>query len=279
MSVRKKQYQTAGTQTSSGWTDTLGRAGYMAKGVVYAVIGTLTAQLAFGAGGSATGTREAIREIGSAPLGQVGLALVALGLACYATWRLILATMDPKHEGTDTEGVIKRSGFAVSGFANLALGLYAAQLLIGSGGGGGSSKKAVTAELMSQPYGLWIIGIIGCIVVGVGLYHFYRAANATFMKNYSVGDMDADTRMWAKRIGQWGLTARGIVFVIIGIFLVQAALQADPSETKGLGGALEVVARQPYGPWLLGFVALGLIAYAIYCFSYVRYRRFAEPAG
>jgi len=60
---------------------------------------------------------------------------------------------------------------------------------------------------------------------------------------------------------------------------VRAALQRDPSETKGLGGALDVLASQAYGPWLLGFVAVGLIAYAVYCFSYVRYRRFAEPAG
>jgi hypothetical protein len=250
----------------------------MAKGVVYAVIGTLTAQLAFGAGGSTTGTKGALREIASGPLGQVGLALTALGLVCYATWRFILAGIDPKNEGEDTEGLVKRTGYAVSGFVNLGLGIYAARILLDSGGGGGSDKKAMTAELMSQPYGLWMVGIIGAIVVGVGLYHFYRAANATFMKNYGVGDMDTDTRKWAKRIGQWGLTARGIVFVIIGIFLIQAALQADPSETKGLSGALDVLIRQPYGPWLLGFVALGLIAYAVYCFSYVRYRRFAEPA-
>jgi hypothetical protein len=279
MSVRHTAHRSAGNLSSGGWTDTLGRIGYMAKGVVYAIVGVLTAQLAFGVGGSTTGTTEAIREIGAAPLGQIGLALTALGLVCYGTWRFILATMDPKREGTDPEGLVKRIGYVVSGVVNLILGLFAGQLLIGAGSGGGSSKTGMTAELMSQPYGLWLVGITGCIVVGVGIYHFYRAMNATFMRNYSVGDMDADTRQLARRIGQWGLTARGIVFAIIGIFLVRAALQRDPSETKGLGGALDVLASQAYGPWLLGFVAVGLIAYAVYCFSYVRYRRFAEPAG
>ncbi len=258
--------------------ETFGRAGYAAKGAVYAVVGALTAQLAFGAGGSATGTRGAVREIGSGSFGQIALGLTALGLACYAVWRLLLAALDPRNKGSDAKGLVQRIGFAVSGLVNLGLALFAAQILVGSGGGG-SSKRELTAQLMSQPFGLWLVGIAGGIVVGVGLYHFYRAKNATFMKHYKAEAMDYRTRKWARRIGQWGLTARGIVFIIIGIFLIQAAAQADPSETRGLGGALEVLAQQPYGPWLLGFVALGLVAYAVYCFSYTWYRRFATVTG
>lgn len=274
MTVHGQKAHTVGQAVSSDWLDTFARIGYIAKGVVYAVVGVLAVQVAFGAGGATTGSRGAIREIASGAFGQVLLGLTALGLACYAVWRLILATLDPKDKGTDAEGTTKRVGYAVSGLVNLTLALYAAQIIIGPGGGGGSSKQELTARLMSQPFGLWIVGFIGVCIIGAGVYHFYRAANASFMKHYKAGEMDHQTRRWAQRIGQWGLSARGVVFTIIGVFLVQAAVQADPSETRGLGGALETLAQQPYGPWLLGVVAAGLVAYAVYCFSYARYRRF-----
>jgi hypothetical protein len=275
MTALDQKMRTAGQNTSSDWLETFARVGYIAKGVVYAIVGVLAVQVAVGSGGSTTGSRGAIREIASGPFGQILLGLTALGLACYAVWRLILATMDPKNKGTDAEGATKRVGYAASGLVNLALALYAAQIITGSGGGG-SSKQELTAQLMSQPFGLWIVGFIGATVIGVGLYHFYKAANATFMKHYRASEMDHQTRKWAKRLGQWGISARGVVFTIIGVFLIQAALQADPSETRGLGGALDTLAQQPYGPWLLGLVAAGLVAYAVYCFSYARYRHFDE---
>jgi hypothetical protein len=52
----------------------------------------------------------------------------------------------------------------------------------GGSGGGDSSKQALTAKLMSQPFGLWMVGAVGLIVIGVGLYHFYQAYKATFMQ-------------------------------------------------------------------------------------------------
>lgn len=275
MNMQQQASHTLNQNVSDDWLDTFARFGYAAKGAVYAVVGVLAAQVAFGTGGSTTGTRGAVREIASGPFGQILLGLTALGLTCYAIWRLVLATLDLKSEGRDVEGLTKRVGYAVSGFVNLGLAFFAAQILIGSGGGGGSSKTELTARLMSQPFGLWLVGLVGAIVIGVGLYHVYRAVNATFMKHYMVSDMDRETRKWAKRIGQWGLSARSVVFVLIGSFLIRAALQADPSETRGLGGALESLLGQPYGPWLLGFVALGLVAYAVYCFSFTRYRRFS----
>lgn len=276
MGIRNKQSRFTGRGSSNAWLETFARVGYTAKGIVYIVVGVLAAQVALGTGGATEGAQGALREIATAPFGQTLLALTALGLACYAIWRLVRAALDPDQEGTDAKGVAKRIGYAVSGLVNLGLALFAAQLLFGTGGDDGSSRVEWTARVMRQPFGLWLVGIAGAIVIGVGLYHFYRAFNATFMEKYKAGEMDATTRKWAKRVGQWGLSARGVVFVIIGIFLIQAAVQADPNETGGLGEALATLAQQPYGPWLLGVVALGLVAYGIYCFSYARYRRFAH---
>ena len=115
------------------------------------------------------------------------------------------------------------------------------------------------------------------MILGVGLYHFYQAYQATFMRAYNSGAMRPQQRQWAKRIGQFGLSARGVTFCMIGSFVITAAMQADPREAKGLSGAFNALARQPYGPWLLGIVALGFVAYGVYYFSRARYSHVATP--
>ena len=80
-------------------------------------------------------------------------------------------------------------------------------------------------------------------------------------------------RRWATRIGVVGLLARLVVFGLIGVFAIKAAIQYDPNEAIGLDGALQKLAQQSYGPWLLGLTAAGLLAYAVYCFADARYRK------
>ncbi len=255
------------------WLETFGRIGYAAKGVVYTVVGILALQAALGPGGETTGARGAIRELAVQPFGQVLLVLAALGLVCYGIWRLVLAALDPRREGNDAEGLVKRVGYAGSGLVNLVLAFFAAQLVFSAGGGGGGSEQQMAARVMSKPFGLWLVGAVGAVILAVGLYHFYRAYNATFMQKYSM-EMSAQKRRLARRIGQVGMSARGVAFSMIGIFFIQAAIQQDPSEAGGLDRALAVLISQPYGPWLLGAVAAGFICYGIYCFSYTRYRYF-----
>ncbi|MGH7128563.1 MAG: DUF1206 domain-containing protein, partial [Planctomycetaceae bacterium] len=242
-------------------------------GVVYGVFGLLATMAAFGTGGSSGGTKNAIAEIGEQPFGRILLGLVALGLLCYAAWRFAQAILDPDRKGHDAKGIGQRIAQAVSGTVYLLLALFAGSLALGMGAAGGSSKQAWTAWIMSFPFGQFVIGLAGLILAGVGVWHLYRAYTADFMRQYKTGEMNPTERRWALRLGQFGLAARGVAFTIIGIFLVKAAVQSDPSEAKGLGEAVSTLREQPYGPWLMGLVALGFVAYGIYCFSRARYRR------
>lgn len=254
----------------------LARAGYLTKGVVYAIIGVLAFRTAIGAGGQTSGSRGAIQEIAEQPFGQVLLILMAIGLLGYAAWRFIQAIKDPEGKGSDGEGIVKRIGYAVSGLIYASLSFYAASIVFGwstgSSGGSGGGSQAWTAKLLAQPFGQWLVGIVGAIVIGVGAYQIYKAVKAKFMDKLKTGQMSPTERTWAERAGKFGISARGVVFGIIGVFLIVAAVQSDPSETRGLGGVLDTLARQPYGPWLLGIVALGLIAYAVHCAVQSRYR-------
>ena len=259
------------------WIERLARFGYVAYGVVYLLVGVLAVQAAFSGADQAAGQQGALRSILVAPLGRVLLCIIALGLLAYAAWRLYEGIMDPEDEGRDAKGMVKRLDHVLNGLFHGALAFTAGQLALGSGGGGGGSPDDWTATLMSQPFGRWLVVVAGVVIVGAGLYQFYKAYKADFWEKLETGEMSLREKRWTTHAGRLGYAARGVVFGVIGVFLIQAALQADPDEARGLGGALEALARQPFGPYLLGAVALGFVAYGLFMFVTARYRRI-EPA-
>ena len=257
--------------------ETLARFGYVAKGFVYAAIGVLALLAAFSAGGKTTDTSGALQTISNQPFGQILLALIAVGLVGYAIWRLIEAFNDPDNKGSDAKGIFSRLGYTLSGLAYLGVAFNAALLAFGSSSGssgGSSSKQDWTATVMQQPFGRWLVGIGGALVIGIGFYRIYQAYKTKFRKKLNMSELNAKQEKWLVNISRFGIAARGVVFVMIGFFVLQAAKNYNPQQVKGLDGALQTLTRQPYGKVLLGLMALGLIAYAVYLGLQARYRNF-----
>lgn len=253
------------------WLERLARLGFLAKGLVYATVGALAVQVALGSGGQTTDTQGAVQVIARQPFGQVLLGLLSLGLVSYGLWRLMQAVINPAgREGA--EGVTARSGFAVSGVIHLALATTAIGLLIGSGAGGGNTEQSITARLLAVPFGRWLVGLVGLAVIGGGILQLVKAYRSDFRKTLKLSEMSQPEKTWATRAGRVGHAARGVVFALMGVFFIQAALQADASEARGLGGALQALRAQPYGPYLLGGVALGFVLYGVYMAVEARYR-------
>ena len=265
------------THRSPSWISPLAKTGYAAKGLVYFIIGYLAAETAFGDGGLITGSSGALREIRSQPFGQVLLVIVGVGLLAYALFRLLGAFVDVENEGEDGEGLAKRAGYFGSGVAYAALGIAAFTGL--SGGGGGESEDTLTAKLLAVPAGQWLVGALGVAIILAGIFQWVKALKGKYKTKFTLDSYAAGKRRWIERIAKVGLCARGVVFPIIGFFLIRAALQSDPSEAKGLGEALQTLTRQPYGVWLLGVTAIGLACYGIYCWVLTAYGNFggAEP--
>jgi hypothetical protein len=262
-------------QNTSLWVDRLARFGYAAKGIVYSLIGLLAVQTVIGAGGQTTDAQGALKTISRQPLGQFLLLLIGIGLIGYVVWRFVQAIQDPEHHGSDGKGIAQRLGYGISGIIYAGLAWTALQLAFGgSSGGNSNSTQDWTARLLSQPFGRWLVGLLGAFIIGLGIYQLYKAYTAKFRNKLKLREMSHEEETWAMRTGRCGLAARGIVFGLIGIFLIQAARQYDPNQAIGLDGALQTLAQQPYGPWLLGIVALGLVAYGIYMIVQARYRRF-----
>lgn len=261
------------------WIERLARLGYAAKGIVYAIVGVLAVQAAFGPGGRTTGTQGALTTIASQPFGKFLLALVAVGLVGYSLWRFVQAWADPDNKGSDAKGLATRFGYAISGLIYAGLAFSAVAIILGSGSGssgGGTSKQDWTARVLAQPFGQWLVGLLGALIIGIGFYQFYKAYSAKFRKEWKLREMNPQEETWAMRLARLGLAARGVVFVMTGFFLMQAARQSDASEVRGLDGALQSLARQAHGKWLLAIVALGLVSYGMYMGVQARYRQISS---
>ena len=258
--------------SQSAFVNVIARAGYGSRGVVYVLVGGLAVLAAATGGGKTTGTKGALATLLGEPFGQALLAVLAAGLLAYAGWRLIQAATDADHHGTGAKGIAIRLGQVVSAISYTALAFFAVSLIMGwgTGGGGGQSTQDWTAKLLAQPFGRWLVGAVGLIVIGVGLAHGNKVRRETFRRYLQI---DQQTYAKVAPICKFGLLARGLVFVIIGGFFIVAAVKFSSGQARGLHGALETLQSQPYGPYLLGVVALGLVAYGIFSFIEMAYRR------
>lgn len=258
--------------------EVLARAGYAAKGVVYTLVGGLALLAAVGSGGSTTGSRGALYSLLGRPYGLAMLALVAAGLAGYTLWCFIRAIFDPERKGRDARGIAKRAVHFGKGVIHAALVVAVIQMMRGAGGGGDDDRGARdwTAWLMSFPLGIWLVGAFGFGILLFGLRQLYRAWAIDMDEPLDLGKMGVAAHAWTARFSRLGMAARGVVFGVIGTFLVVAARQENPAAARGVGGALDAVRAQPYGAALLGLVAVGLVAYGCFQFVLARYRRIAR---
>ena len=255
---------------------TMGRIGIAAKGVVYVLVGVLALMAAFGQGGDTTGSKGALTSLVDEPFGEVALVLIGVGLLAYSLWRMVGAFRDTENEGSHAKGFAKRAAAFVIGLIYGSLGLYALGLAFGNGGGqggggGAEQTQTWTARLLEAPFGMLLVVLIGLGVIVAGIAQMVKGWKEKFREDL---DRMPGRHEWVIGLGKAGYIARGIVLGIIGLFVVQAALRHDPSNVRGMEGALDTLAAQPFGQLLLGVVAAGLACYGAYSIVEARFRAF-----
>ncbi len=262
-------------QRKRQWLVPLGRLGYAANGLVYGLIGVLAVQAAAGQGGDTTDPAGALGHVIQAPFGRLLLAVVAIGLIGYALWRMLQATLDTEHRGSGLKGILARCGYGFAAFAYAGLAFSAVAMLTTGAAQAGEDQSTQdrTAWVLSQPFGAWLVVLAGIVVVGVGLNQFVLAWRGSLDRQLQAHDIEPRLREPVSVAARLGNTARGIAFSVIGAFLILAGVQARPDQARGLGGALNSLAQEPFGPWLLGLVGLGLIGYGVHMLVAARYRR------
>jgi len=245
------------------------RAGFVARGAVYAIIGILAVKLALGAGGKLADQQGAFRTVVHQPFGHVLLTALAVGLGAYALWRFVRAAIGRGPEGADRG--FDRVAALASGLVYLGLCVLAIEVLVGASSTTKPHKAA--AGVLGWPAGTWLVGAAGLGFLGVALYQGYKGVTKDFLEDSKTEEMGRLTKAWIGWIGLVGYLARMVVFGLVGVFLLKAAVEYDPKEAVGLDGALAKLLDRPYGPLMLGVVATGLVAFAVYSWSDARYRR------
>jgi hypothetical protein len=279
LSIRSEVHQLGSelegaAQQTKPWVIALGRAGYVARAVLYLTIGVLAAMTAVGEGGHLTDSKGALDELYRQPLGIVLIALMSVGLAGYGVWRLVQAVVNPGDEATGRWQGFKRAGWFLNALLHFGLAAYAGSLLAGTAHEHDVSAKGSTASaLNSGPVGPALVAIAGASLVGLGVHEMFCAWRAKLDEQLDLSPLSASVRGHIVRLGRIGIAARGAVFAISGIFLVSAGMTSDPSQAKGFADALQVVREAPYGQTLLAAVALGLIAFSAYQAVEARFRR------
>jgi TRAP-type C4-dicarboxylate transport system permease small subunit len=270
--TREARY-TARRVGNSRYVDWLARAGFAARGVMYALIGILAIEIAFGNGGPKADQSGAVRVIGNTPFGAALLWLLVIGFIGMALWRLSEAL----YGGPGADGR-KASNRLIAGFKAVLYGFIAFFIMkyaLGLGSPKSSNKQSVdlTSTAMREPGGRILVGIVGLVLIGVGAWLAWRAFEKKFVEEIKTGEISPQTRKVVTFLGRFGGIARGIVFGAAGLFLLIAAVTANAHEAKGIDATLRAFTKTPAGPWLLVLVAIGLILFGTYSWAESRWRR------
>jgi len=251
------------------------RAGFVARGVTYGIVGGIALALAAGAGSepAAPNQQGALALIARAPLGRVGLLALAVGLIAYSLWKLGQGLLGGRLDGAGADRPWDRISNLAGGVVYLGFFAVAVRVLLGDGSNGSSDPRHAAAGVLGWPGGSVLVGATGVILMAVSLHQIYCAAHGRFMDDNQTADMAVGGRRWFVSLGRVGLIARAIVFGLIGYFVVRTAIAYKPSDTVGLDGALARIHGQGLGPLLLGLVAAGLIIFAVFSLLEARYRK------
>jgi len=253
----------------SDWIDWVARAGLVAYGVVYVLIGWLALQLAWGDRSGKPSSSGALRELAQQPFGEILLWIVSIGMFLLALWQLIEAGFGHRDED-GKKRLAKRLASAGKAIVYIVIGYSGVKIAIGSGSSG-KGEETFTAKLMNLPAGQVLVAAVGLAIIGFGIFQLYRAWTEGFADKLDGEGRSGKSGTAYIAFGKAGYTARGVAFAIVGGLFVYAAVTHDAKKSGGLDQALFEVLDQPFGPVLLTLVALGLVCFGLFTFAQARH--------
>ena len=261
--------------TPPQWIKRMAQFGLTAKGTVYCLVGILAFMAAFEIDGKSEQSSDksgVFQFVLEQSFGRILLAIIALGLLCYTVWRFIQAFKDTENKGDHAKGIGIRIRYAFSGLVYGALAYYAAMLVLGNGGSNGDSRQTLVRELLQQPFGQWLVGIVAIGIAIAGIYQIYLGLSEKYKKHVQSAGLKHEIETTMIKAGKVGYFARGIVWLIIAYLFLKAAMESNPKQAGGSASAFSFLENSSYGSYLLGAVAIGLICYGLFMFMRARYQ-------
>ena len=252
------------------------RAGYGARGLVHLMMGALAIMAAYEARANAVGIQGAFEEFAAWPLGGVLAALLAGALGGFVLWRFAQAVLDADLQGRSRKAVFNRVGQGISGavYSALALSCLGVAAGIEEAGENPDVTRQQIEALLALPLGEILLLAFGGVVLLAGVLNALHGVFGGFGRHLTC---DETMHLWAVPLGRTGYFARGLVFLLLGVFLVEAALDLSPAESATIRGALLIVEQQPFGSHVLSALGAGLIAFGLFGLVEARFRRIVVP--
>jgi len=263
---------TASRAADSKPLELLVRAGFVCYGIIHLLFAWVAVQVAFGGSRAESDQSGALQNLAGKPFGRTMVIVVAVGMVALAIWQAFAGAIG-ESGAQDKEAIAERVISGARAIVYVWLAWTAVKVVRGANASIGDSQQRNAKSLMDSAGGRWLVGLIGLFVVGVGVGLLWYGLKRKFEKHLKTLQMTGTVRKTVRRLGVAGYSAKGFAYAIAGVLVVVAAVTYDPDKARGLDSALKTLATEPYGPWLLALIALGIAAFGVYCFAQAKFRR------
>ncbi len=268
--------QVSDTVHQQPWVKALARAGWVAKGAVYVLMGLTAFAIGRGEFSDDEASPEgAISQVASSRGGEALLGLFAVGLALYAIWRALSAALV---HGGEPKDWLDRIGYLFSaGFYGILAFTAGRVILTDTQPGDSNTVENLSKAMLESSVGRWVLLLAGLGVVVLGIYFIVeKGINKSFLEELSFKSASQQERRFVTTAGTIGWVGRGLVTAAVGFFVAKAAWEVDREDARGFDRALRELAAHEQGQYVVLAAGLALIAYGVFCILSFRHQELED---
>ncbi len=256
------------------WLRWLARAGYAGRGIFYIIVGVCALAAAALARHNSISEPSILKLFLDHLWGVLIVALIGLAFAANSLWFLYIAIFGPETSTRYVPAWTRRIANFAMCLLFAALAIISGALLFGWAPGRIHAIQQITVFAMRFGWlGRTAAGLVGIIVVGAALFQFYEAWAEDFRHELNLHQFPRFLQKLVIQLARFGRAARAAVILLIGLFLLVAAFENNPEKAIGPTQSLQRLQYEPFGPILLGTIALGLMAFGFWLLIEAWYRK------